>query len=676
MKNKTEVSSTDVCVRMSKAGLEGGGLGIMEKRPPSPHSPPLSPPTSATTPPSQTKIKCESPVPLLSSHTPSPRPLVSPPNTGPGAEVKGKPGTPIPSGSTKTVLPRPGSASGDEAKVSVTTGSSPTTTGGRLTFFKEGKFLLELSHRTDMGAPAGWVPVKSKTYWPPPSSATTTTTQHPLRHDTPTSQSGVYGNAVSDDCSSLNSSPWTGEHLRKQLTPRRNKAFVLQQVSFHWHALPLTRDIRKRVRLRRNPFTYINGPVGCWNPSENAQVSRRTIKSESYESALEERKHKLETRILVLVSKLGLKVDPETSIQALFEKPVASAEAVDPTFVSPRKRYLRQMESDQESIHRKKLHSGANSVSHVPGENLSSSSSSTQPRPPPNRSAINSLTSSVYSIESILNNETANRKNDSFLRTLLKPEPKPSGTQSKSSVVRDRVNNEVLASTFKVERQERTDRGAADRLEQLSAGQIERTDSLVDLNRLSTERYDFSRYGPMASLYSLHPYLDPRYMMLQSLAPGLVSPISSQHTEMAQAVAAATAAAAAAAAAGLGTYPLGHFHPSLTGSQYPHLSGSLSSGYTPPTSIAAQLLRPQAQSSRSSPHAMSHSPSPKPHIPNTPASPHLSRGASPRGASSPWQPHPSVHPHSPHRPLSSPLPSPPPQDAPLNLSKPRNHMEK
>lgn len=55
----------------------------------------------------------------------------------------------------------------------------------------EGKFLLELSHRTDMGAPAGWVPVKSKTYWPPPSSTTTTTTQHPLRHDTPTSQSGM-----------------------------------------------------------------------------------------------------------------------------------------------------------------------------------------------------------------------------------------------------------------------------------------------------------------------------------------------------------------------------------------------------------------------------------------------------------------------------------------------------
>lgn len=645
---------------------------MLEKRPPSPHSPPPppSPPTSTHTPPSQTKIKCESPVPPLSAQVTSPRPPPSPPNTGPGAEIKGKPGTPIPSGSARGTLPRPGSAAGDEVKVSAGT-TATATAGGRLTFFKEGKFLLELSHRTDMGAPAGWVPVKSKTYWPPPSSATTTTTQHPLRHDTPTSQS------VSDDCSSLNSSPWTGEHLRKQLTPRRSKAFVLQQVSFHWHALPFTRNIRKKIRYRRNPFVYINGPVGCWDPTEETFVSRRTVKSECNESALNEKKYKLEAQIVLLGSKLGYKVDTVTSIQALFEKPVVNAEVVDPTFVSPRKRYLRQMETDQESIHRKKLHSGANSVSHIPGEN-SSSSSTTHSQP--NRSAINSLTPSVYSIESILNNETANRKNDSFLRTLLKPEPKPSGTQSKSSVLRDRISSDALGSTVKIERQERTDRVASDRLEQLSASQIERTDPLVDLSRHTTERYDLSRYGPMASLYGLNPYLDPRYMMLQSLqslTPGLVPSVSSQHTEMAQAVAAATAAAAAAAAAGLSTYQLGHLHPSLTGSQYQHLlSGNLSSGYTPPTSIAAQLLRPQCQSSRSSPHAMSHSPSPKPQVPSTPASPHLSRGASPRGTSSPWQHPPAVHPLSPHRSSSSPLPSPPPQDAPLNLSKPRNHTAK
>lgn len=452
--------------------------------------------------------------------------------------------------------------------------------------------------------------------------------------------------------------------MRKQSIPRRNKAFVLQQFSFHWCALPLTRDIRKKIRFRRNPFIYINGPVGCWDHSENTQVTHRTVKSECNKSSPEERKCNLETKVLLLGSKLGLKVESEISIQTLFEKPAVSAEAVDPTFVSPRKRYLRQMESDQESIYRKKLHSGANSVSHIPGERLSSSSSSAVPHHQHNRSAINSLTSSVYSIESILNNETANRKNDSFLRTLLKPEPKPSGTgtQSKPSVVRERVNNDVLSSTVKVERQERTDRGAAERLEQLSAAQIERTDPFVDLNRLSAERYELSRYGPMASLYSLNPYLDPRYMMLQSLAPGLVPSMSSQHTEMAQAVAAATAAAAAAAAAGLGTYPLGHLHPSLSGTQYPNLlTGSISSGYTPPTSIAAQLLRPQAQSSRASPHAISHSPSPKLQVPSTPASPHLSRGASPHGASSPWQPPPSVHPLSPLRSVSSPLPSPPPQ---------------
>lgn len=137
MKNKTELSSTDVCVRMSKAGLEGGGLGVVgDKRPPSPHSPAPSPPRRAPTPPLQTQIKCESPIPLISSHAPSPRPLVSPPATGPGAEVKGKPGTAIPSGSVKGVPPRPSEGGDESASGKAVAGASAGNAGGRLTFFK------------------------------------------------------------------------------------------------------------------------------------------------------------------------------------------------------------------------------------------------------------------------------------------------------------------------------------------------------------------------------------------------------------------------------------------------------------------------------------------------------------------------------------------------------------
>lgn len=121
MKNKTEVSRTDVCVRVVKGALEGGG-GVMaekmEKLPPSPASPPpLSPST-------QTKIKCESPTVFLGTHTPPP--------SGPGAEIKGKPGNPIASGSARPqALPRPNSAGGEEGKT-----VPASTGGGRLTFFK------------------------------------------------------------------------------------------------------------------------------------------------------------------------------------------------------------------------------------------------------------------------------------------------------------------------------------------------------------------------------------------------------------------------------------------------------------------------------------------------------------------------------------------------------------
>lgn len=40
--------------------------------------------------------------------------------------------------------------------------------GGRLKFFKDGKFILELSHRRD-GERTTWFPVPKKTFWPPTS---------------------------------------------------------------------------------------------------------------------------------------------------------------------------------------------------------------------------------------------------------------------------------------------------------------------------------------------------------------------------------------------------------------------------------------------------------------------------------------------------------------------------
>jgi len=48
----------------------------------------------------------------------------------------------------------------------------------------DGKFILELSHRTD-GERTSWVPVPKKTYWPPPAAAGTP------RQESSTSLSGI-----------------------------------------------------------------------------------------------------------------------------------------------------------------------------------------------------------------------------------------------------------------------------------------------------------------------------------------------------------------------------------------------------------------------------------------------------------------------------------------------------
>ncbi|KAG0718490.1 Protein hairless [Chionoecetes opilio] len=643
MKNKTEVSRTDVCVRVVKGTLEGGGGVMADKIPKMPPSPVSSPPLS---PSNSTKIKCESPTVFLGSH--------SPPPAGPGAEVKGKPGNPIASGSTRVAaVSRPNSAGGEEGKPG----------GGRLTFFKEGKFVLELSHRQDMGAPAGWVPVKSKTYWPPPSSTTTTTTQHPLRHDTPTSQS------VSDDCSSLNSSPWTSDHIRKQPLPRhaRSPAAPSLAAPFCFRCPPEARVLRRRLpsgRRRRNPLlqlslvdivTKVEGGVegGEWKVKREGEGGQGRVAA------------RLEKTVRVLRVKAGLRVEGDVTLQSLFEQRGnggGAGEAVDPVFVSPRKRYLRQMETDQDVpsiLQRKKLHGAGLQGSADRGGGLaqisitsSSSSSLSSSASAPHRTAMSVLAPSVYSIESILNHEGAGagtaaaRHSDSFLRTLLKPEVKATPARA-----RERPPDPPPPAPVKAEREP------------------ERGDALLDLNRPSPDRYDLSRYGPMAGLYPLAPYMDPRYMMLHSLAPGLVAHTAPQPSEVAQAL-----AAAAAAAATLGSYPIGPL-PHIPGAQY----------YYPPTSVAAQLLRPPTLASRCSPHPPA-SPSPKTHYPPpTPASPHLSRGASPRGRASPWQPPPhpahslsphpahSLSPHpahslSPHPSLASPLPSPPPQGEARTLS--------
>ncbi|XP_068619138.1 protein hairless [Battus philenor] len=86
---------------------------------------------------------------------------------------------------------------------------SLAATGGRLKFFKDGKFILELVRG---GERAGWVSVPRKTFWPPAAAPATPPALPPP----------CASLSVSDDNSSVQSSPWQRDHCWKQPTPRRN----------------------------------------------------------------------------------------------------------------------------------------------------------------------------------------------------------------------------------------------------------------------------------------------------------------------------------------------------------------------------------------------------------------------------------------------------------------------
>jgi hypothetical protein len=62
------------------------------------------------------------------------------------------------------------------------------TPGGRLKFFKDGKFILELSHRRD-GERTTWFPVPKKTFWPP-------TNVTPSRQESSASLSGQFTSII------------------------------------------------------------------------------------------------------------------------------------------------------------------------------------------------------------------------------------------------------------------------------------------------------------------------------------------------------------------------------------------------------------------------------------------------------------------------------------------------
>ncbi|XP_072386007.1 uncharacterized protein H isoform X1 [Diabrotica undecimpunctata] len=182
--------------------------------------------------------------------------------------------------------------------------------GGRLKFFKDGKFILELE-RAREGERVSWVSVPRKTFWPPQGTAATIPA---YRQDNSTSLS------VSDDNSSIQSSPWQRDHSWKQTSPSKN---ISKELKFYFWRPKHQRSMR-RSNKRRQPLLL----------TAETQLDD-TNKNKSEKTYV---KVKKETNMRSLLS----------IIQYLTDKCFrTSTPPRTETVVSPRKRFLREMEKDK-----------------------------------------------------------------------------------------------------------------------------------------------------------------------------------------------------------------------------------------------------------------------------------------------------------------------------------------
>ncbi|CAH0552225.1 unnamed protein product [Brassicogethes aeneus] len=185
--------------------------------------------------------------------------------------------------------------------------------GGRLKFFKDGKFILELE-RAREGERVSWVSVPRKTFWPPQGTAASTPT---YRQESSTSLS------VSDDNSSVQSSPWQRDHSWKQTSPRRNQS--KEMTMWFWRAPGGRRGRRgRRSRKRRRPYSTEPEAAACEGRAGN-RATARPPKEPMARGA----------HLLIIVQNLSEKIS-RTSTPPRSE-----------TVVSPRKRFLREMEKDR-----------------------------------------------------------------------------------------------------------------------------------------------------------------------------------------------------------------------------------------------------------------------------------------------------------------------------------------
>jgi len=144
--------------------------------------------------------------------------------------------------------------------------SSLKSGGGRLKFFKEGRVLLELTHRVD-GDKVHWVPTTNKVYWPPPAS-------HASRLDSNASTHTGTGSDGSLETASVHShpslSPWQTH------SPRPSPSYPSQspRPSPSWHPAP-------PHRLKAVPRKVTNPPkdiIFAMKPQQGIKNYRKKIR--------------------------------------------------------------------------------------------------------------------------------------------------------------------------------------------------------------------------------------------------------------------------------------------------------------------------------------------------------------------------------------------------------------
>lgn len=274
--------------------------------------------------------------------------------------------------------------------------------------------------------------------------------------------------AVSDDNSSVQSSPWQRDHCWKQSNPCHNigkeMTFIMQPLRHMLYIRNLHFFSNTIRRKRRSPYDPTEVTVFDVNSTNNGKLVRvkkvgsNPAKLTTIVQTLWERVQGLNSSETVACSSSG--VSTSVPVQNHARTVTVTACRMDPSIISPRKRILREMERvSLDDLSNSKRHR-ARTTSALPHNNNNNGSSSNctvtcqtlqpgsaLPSPPQPGTKV-SVSSCSYSITSLLgtgrDDEAAvtgaaiQGSEPSFLRTLLKspsqqatspePSPRPKGT--------------------------------------------------------------------------------------------------------------------------------------------------------------------------------------------------------------------------------------------------------